>query len=89
MMIIEGAFRVHNFLVDYREEMNNNDDMVDEIRSFEIQAIEDGQLPIISGNDSGGLGGRISTLESVRRSMGENKRNQICHDLYVANKSRK
>ena len=89
MMIIEGAFRVHNFLVDYREEMNNNDDMVDEIRSFEIQAIEDGQLPIISGNDSGGLGGRISTLESVRRSMGENKRNQFCHDLYIANKFRK
>ena len=38
---------------------------------------------IINDNDNGGLRGRISTLESVRRSFGEEKRNKIYDDSYL------
>ena len=58
------------------------------MRCFEIQAIEEGQLPVVSGNDIGGLGGRVSSLESVRRSLGENKKNQLRDQLFLANKTR-
>ena len=68
MMIIESSFRLHNFLVDYREESNSFEEIKSEMRSFEIQAIEKCQLPVFTGNDISGLGGRVSSLESVRRS---------------------
>ena len=90
-LIIEGAMRLHNFLVDYRDaqihvddEDNTTDSMI-----FQNDCQDRGIQPIVVGNDGGRPRGRPSASEKFYRTQGLKLRDQLRlslkdHDMHRA-----
>ena len=83
-LIIEGAMRIHNFLVDYRDEQSTDEstnNMVNEINIerdiFENDCSDKGVQPIVVGNDGGRLAGRPSALEKYYKVQGIQLRDKL------------
>ena len=84
-IVIEGAMRIHNFLVDYRDD-NMNDmrkDLADDLVSHMETVAESGTLPGVVVNDNHRPRGRISNDEKVRRLKGIDLRDELC--MKIAN----
>ena len=68
--IIEGAMRLHNFLVDYREDTNYGHESLCEKYIFENEYADNGINSMVIGNDSVRPAGRISTEDQLNRQKG-------------------
>lgn len=85
-LIIEGAIRLQNFLVDLRESKKNNDSNDKAI--FIQDCVDSGSFPLQVGNDSNRIRGRVFKSESQIRSNGLLMRKYLCDLLYNCGKHR-
>ena len=78
-LIIEGAMRLHNFLVDYREAQTimPDEDQTTDSTIFENDCQDRGIQPIVAGNDGGRPRGRPSGSEKFYRTQGLKLRDQL------------
>ena len=71
-LIIQGAMRIHNFLIDFRQDNVNEirSDLNVDMANFMNKCDELGVLPGVIVNDNRRPSGRISDDERLRRSNG-------------------
>ena len=69
-VIIEGAMRLHNFLVDYRERNNCLEDLTYDNMIFNEDILNTNSLPVQTGNELGCHRGNISNEERSNRVEG-------------------
>ena len=83
--IIEGAMRIHNFLVDYRDDnmMDMRKDFSNDLASHMETVAESGIIPGVVVNDNHRPSGRIANDEKVRRLKGIISRDELC--MKIAN----
>ena len=71
MIICEEAMHLHNFLVDYRNSLDNSDDEIRTERNIFIDDnIDNGYLSSVIGNDNYRIGGRPTNEEKYSRERG-------------------
>ena len=80
-IIVEGAMRLHNYLVDYRESFTAEEDHVGDMELFRQDAIDSQTLPLQTGNDLGRLRGNISNDERMNRYKGEFVRSRLMNEI--------
>ena len=80
-VIIEGAMRLHNFLVEYRDENQSPSDIAEEQRIFNDDCVNTDACPIISGNDSTRPRGRPTVDEREYRLQGLKLRDKLRLDI--------
>ena len=78
-LIIEGALRLHNFLVDYREYTTNS--MKEDEVIFQHEISDTGAEPMQIGNDNARPSGRPTNPETHMRRNGLLLRNKISDAL--------
>ena len=78
-VIIEGAMRLHNFLIDYRQENVNElrDDLNADMTNFVSTNDDVGNMPGVVVNDNRRPPGRISSDERQRRIRGLEMRDTL------------
>ena len=79
-LIIEGAMRLHNYLVDYRSTNNTNNDLSD-YHIFNETVIDSASEPLQVGNDTGRTRGRVANSELSSRNCGILLRNQLTNEI--------
>ena len=89
-VIIEGAMRIHNFLVDYRDEHCDREQELNERSIFTDDIANSDALVMVVGNDVG-AGGRVSNQDKNNRHRGMQIRDQLRislmdHDMHRARK---
>ena len=75
--IIEGAMRLHIFLLDYREYTNSADDLLCDKGVFENECVDYGINSLVIGNESVRPAGRVSNEEQLNRQKGILLRNNL------------
>ena len=80
-IIIEGAMRLHIFLVEYRDANLPPSDISVEQRIFNDDCINTDACPIVSGNDSTRPAGRPSSDERECRLQGSKLRDKLRLDI--------
>jgi len=92
-LIIEGAMRLHNYLVDYRDAQTNNVEVESDIESviFENDCLDRGIQPIVVGNDGGRPSGRPSATDKFYKMQGLKLRDKLRlslkdHDMHRSRK---
>ena len=70
-IIMEGAMRLHNFLVDYRERNNSSIDLEIDNNIFVQDLLSQNSFPVQIGNDLGRPSGRISQNERLNQMQGQ------------------
>ena len=80
-IIIEGAMRLHNFLVDYRERHNCTNESFEDRHIFTQDVLNTNSMPLQTGNDLGRPRGRISFDEHSKRIEGMQIRDRLKQSL--------
>ena len=78
-LVIEGAMRLHNFLVDFRDSHIENYNIEKQI--FQDNIRDANEEPLQVGSDLGRPAGRSTHANVVSRTQGLLLRNQLCNAL--------
>ena len=86
-IIIEGAMRLHNFLVDYREKNKLVNELEEDMDLFYQDALNNNTIPLQTGNDLGRPQGNITSVDRMNRVDGTRLRAQLSqkfqdHDMH-------
>ena len=86
-IIIEGAMRLHNYLVDYREKHLVTNELVDDMALFREDLMNSNEIPVQTGNDLGRPLGNITNAERLNRVDGTRLRANLSqkiqdHDMH-------
>ena len=76
-IIIEGAMRLHNFLVDYREKNKLVNELEEDMDLFYQDALNNNNIPLQTGNDLGRPQGNITSVDRMNRVDGTRLRAQL------------
>ena len=69
-IIIEGAMRLHNYLVDYRENNLGEKELQDDMVLFQQDLLNSNTIPVQTGNDLGRPRGNITSEDRLNRVDG-------------------
>ena len=76
-IIIEGAMRLHNYLVDYRENNKLVNELEEDMDLFHQDALNSNTIRLQTGNDLGIPQGNITRVDRMNRVDGTRLRAQL------------
>ena len=86
-IIIEGAMRLHNYLVDYREKHLEVNELAADMVVFHEDLLNSNTIPVQTGNDLGRPQGNITSEDRLNRVDGTRLRAHLSqkiqdHDMH-------
>ena len=86
-IIIEGAMRLHNYLVDYREKHLEVNELATDMVVFHEDLLNSNTIPVQTGNDLGRPQGNITSEDRLNRDDGNRLRAHLSqkiqdHDMH-------